>query len=212
MPPRLGEDRPASRPLWGRGCPFFALQGPAQAEREASGPTVWRTPQTSPFSGAPPIPAPRRCVPSRRGTCPIRPLRQRWGEPGPAQCPRKSWPPLGAWWCQQSEAGTLVVLPLGYPWWWVCRSAPHPTPSAFCSWTHPVHTQPAPLPWTTLEPRRGPCGVWPRGPPAALPQARSPRHPLPRPPASPGPWRPGAEPPFFSSGAVIVTSLLCLKR
>ena len=70
VPPRLGEDRPAFRPLWGRGCPFFALQGPAQAEREAPGPTVWRMPQTSPFSGGPPFPPPGDASPAAAAPAP----------------------------------------------------------------------------------------------------------------------------------------------
>lgn len=170
MPPRLGEDRPASQPPWGRGCPFFALQGPAQAEREAPGLTVWRTPQTSPCSGAP-IPAPRRRVPGRPSPPPHPPSAAEVGRAGACPAPLEVSAALGVWWCQQSDTGTPVVLPLGSPRWWVCKAAPHPAPSAFCSWTYPVHTPPAPLPWTTLEPRRGPVGAGLGAPPAALPQA-----------------------------------------
>lgn len=70
----------------GKRVPFFALQGPAQAECEAPGPTVWRTPQNL-FSLGPPIPTPKRRVPGGPGTRSVCPLWQRWGELGPAQHP-----------------------------------------------------------------------------------------------------------------------------
>lgn len=178
VPPSLGEDRPASRPPWGRGCPFFALQGPAQAEREAPGLTVWRTPQTSPCSGAP-IPAPRRRVPGRPSTRPTRPLQQRWGEPGPAQHPWKSRPPWGCGSVSRVTQAPRWSSPWGPPGGGFVRLplTPHPVPSA--AGHTPSTPRPPRCPGPLWSPGEGPVGA---GLGAPLPPR--PKPPAPPPPAS----------------------------
>lgn len=174
VPPRLGEDRPAFRPLWGRGCPFFALQGPAQAEREAPGPTVWRMPQTSPFSGGPPFPPPGDASPAAAAPAPS------------ALCGRG-----GASWGLPSAPGSLgrlwghggVSRVTQAPWWSSPRGppgggfvglppTPHPVPSAA------GHTPSTPSPPRCPEPLWSPgggpvgSGLGPRHPPPASSVAR----------------------------------------
>lgn len=180
--------------------PFFALRGPAQAECEAPGLTVWRMPQNL-LSLGPPIPPPRDAslgAPAPTLSALFGRGGLSWGLPS---IPRKSRPPLGAWLCQQSDAGTLGVLPGGPPGGGFVGLSPTLRPACPAAVHH-------------LEPRMGPFGGWPQGPAARI-ALRPPGRPSPsqQPPASrhphPGPW---GQAPVSSSGTVIVTSLLCLKR
>ncbi|CAI9175097.1 unnamed protein product [Rangifer tarandus platyrhynchus] len=97
----------------GKRVPFFALRGPAQAECEAPGPTVWRTPQNL-FSLGPPFPPPRDASLAAPAPAPSALCGRGGASWGLPSIPRKCRPPLGVWVCQQSDAGTLGVL-LGRP-------------------------------------------------------------------------------------------------
>lgn len=112
VPLRLGGDRPASQPPWGRGCRSLPSGVQPRLSVRLLGRPCGGRHRTS-FLWGPPFPPPRDASLAAPAPAPSALCGRGGASWGLPSTPRKCRPPLGVWFCQ-SDAGTLGVL-LGRP-------------------------------------------------------------------------------------------------